>query len=159
MAEECSYYYYDNGYSCALKREKEGNSTIDSDTVHRYCWGYHYEDCPRYKNRVTSSRPCYLTSACVEAMGLTDNCHELEVLRSFRDGYILSLPNGADEVSEYYCCAPTIVDRIKNQANAKEIFEQIYRELILPCVDLIEKRKYNEAFTKYKQYTYDLQRI
>ena len=43
MAEECRYYYYDNGYSCALKREKEGSSSIDSDIVHRYCWGYHYE--------------------------------------------------------------------------------------------------------------------
>ena len=51
MADECFYYYYDSGYSCALKREKEGNSSIDSDIVHRYCWGYHYEDCPMYKKR------------------------------------------------------------------------------------------------------------
>ena len=32
-SDECSYYYYDNGYSCALKREKEGNSSIDQDNL------------------------------------------------------------------------------------------------------------------------------
>ena len=80
MAEECIFYYYDNGYSCALKREKEGNSSIDSDIVHRYCWGYHYEECPRYKNRNSSSSTgCFLTSACVEAKGLPDDCRELTV--------------------------------------------------------------------------------
>lgn len=56
MADECRYYYYDSGYSCMLKREKEGSSSIDSDTVHRYCWGYHYEECPRYKAGTSSGR-------------------------------------------------------------------------------------------------------
>ena len=111
MAEECEYYYYDSGYSCRLKREKEGNSSIDSDTVYKYCWGYHYENCPRYKAR--SSGGCFLTSACVEAKGLTDNCRELMVLRTFRDTYLKNRECGCLDICEYYHVAPTIVEKIK----------------------------------------------
>ena len=102
MSEECRFYYYDNGYCCALKREKEGDSSVDSDTVHSYCWGYHYEDCPRYRNRDSSSGPCFLTSACVEAKGLADDCHELSVLRNFRENYLRTVPEGRREIAEYY---------------------------------------------------------
>ena len=89
MAEECRNYYYDSGYCCRIKRETEGSSSVDSDTVHRYCWGYHYDDCPRYRKaeygeysgydfkRDSSndsaagssgdSSWCFLTSACTAA--------------------------------------------------------------------------------------------
>lgn len=153
MSEECKYYYYDNGYSCALKREKEGNSSIDSDIVHRYCWGYHYEDCPRYKNRDSSSGPCFLTSACVEAKGLPDDCRELTVLRSYRDNYMCSFPAGVNDIKEYYRYAPTIVSKVKALPNSKELFNRIYEELVVPCVKLIEAGKEYEAYFKYKNYT------
>ena len=158
MAEECRYYYYDNGYSCALKREKEGDSSIDSDTVYRYCWGYHYSECPRYKVK-ESSGGCFLTSACVEAKGLSDNCHELKVLRDFRDQYMSSLPSGPSDIAEYYRIAPAIVTKIKTLPDEKEIFDCIYSELVLPCVELIENGKKYEAYLKYKMYTKDLQEI
>ena len=156
MAEECRYYYYDSGYSCALKREKEGNSSIDSDTVHRYCWGYHYEECPRYKTG-QSSRDCFLTSACVEAMGLPDNCYELSTLRRFRDGYMRNSPDGVADICEYYHTAPVIVEKIKQLPNALEVFENLYNELVVPCVNLIESGKNEEAYIAYRDYTKMLQ--
>ena len=156
MTDECGYYYYDNGYSCALKREKENNSSIDHDTVKKYCWGYHYEDCPRYKDR-NSSSGCFLTSACTEARGLPDNCEELTTLRAFRDGYMKSLPNGQADICEYYHIAPAIVDKIRALPNAREIFDSIYTELVLPCVDLIRAEKNEEAYTKYRDYVKLLQ--
>ena len=155
MAEECRYYYYDSGYCCALKREKEGNSSIDSDTVHRYCWGYHYEECPRYKSG-QSSGGCYLTSACVEAKGLADDCPQLQTLRIFRDGYLRETDCGAEEIAEYYLIAPKIVAAIKARGSSKEIFEQIYRDLIIPCVKLIEAGNNSEAHRLYKSYTLKL---
>ena len=158
MSEECKYYNYDNGYSCALKREKEGDSSIDSDTVHRYCWGYHYEECPRYKAE-QSSGGCFLSSACVEAKGLPDDCHELKVLRGFRDQYMTSLLSGLSDIAEYYRIAPAIVDGIKKLPDEKEIFDRIYSELVLPCVELIEKGKKHEAYVKYKNYTKKLMEL
>lgn len=158
MAEECAYYYYESGYCCELKRRKEGIASIDSDTVHRYCWGYQYENCPRYKRRIVSSGPCFLTSACVESKGLPDDCYELSILRAFRDGYMKSLPSGAEDIKEYYSCAPAIVAGIKSRHNSQEIFAQIYQELVAPCVELIEAGRNYEAYNKYKCYTRELQK-
>ena len=156
MAEECKFYYYDNGYSCSLKREKEGNSSIDGDTVHRYCWGYHYEECPRYKAQ-SSSGGCFLTSACVEAKGLADDCRELTVLRTFRDTYLKNSEHGPADICEYYHTAPAIVEKIKKLPNAVEIFEQIYNDLVVPCVALIDNNNNEEAYHKYKNYVKTLQ--
>ncbi|MBQ8324636.1 MAG: hypothetical protein IJX82_05780 [Clostridia bacterium] len=157
MAEECAYYYYESGYCCALKREKEGNSSIDSAIVHKYCWGYHYNDCPRYKAKHSGGPGCFLTSACVEAKGLADDCKELTVLRGFRDHYLSNIPNGDNEICEYYHTAPSIVTNIKALPNSNEIFERIYNELVLPCVKLIECGKQEEAHEKYRAYVLELQ--
>lgn len=157
-SDECAYYYYDSGYSCALKREKEGNSSIDHDTADRYCWGYHYRDCPRYiaKNG-GSSDGCFLTSACTEARGLPDDCYELTTLRAFRDGYMKTLPQGQADICQYYHTAPAIVAKIRTLPNAKEVFDRIYTDLVLPCVELIENGKNEDAYAKYRGYVNMLQ--
>lgn len=156
MAEECAFYYYDSGYSCALKREKEGNSTIYYDTVKRYCWGYHYEECPRYKER-GSSGGCFLTYACTEARGLPDDCEELTTLLKFRDGYMANLPQGPADICEYYHTAPTIVEKIRTLPNSNEVFDRIYCELVLPCVELIHAGNNEGAYDKYHSYVEQLQ--
>ena len=156
MAEECRYYYYDSGYSCALKREKEGNSSIDSDTVHRYCWGYHYEECPRYKAG-QSSGGCFLTSACVEAKDLPDDCYELTTLRKFRDEYLANLECGKCEIAHYYHIAPTIVEKIQERKNSTEMFEKIYSEMVVPCVKMIEECNLSGAHSLYREKVQELQ--
>lgn len=156
MAEECRFYYYDNGYCCALKRQKEGYSSIDSDTVHKYCWGYHYEDCPRYKNEYSSSSGCYLTSACIEARRLSDTCNELQILRNFRDNYLSKTEQGKKEIAEYYLIAPLIVEKIKEHTESNCIFDTIFTELIEPCVILIRSGHYEQAHQMYKNYTLKL---
>ena len=156
MAEECRYYYYDSGYSCALKREKEGNSSIDSDTVHRYCWGYHYEECPRYKAG-QSSGGCFLTSACVEAKGLPDDCYGLTTLRKFRDEYLAKQECGKCEIAHYYNVAPVIVERIKASKESAKVFDQIYDELVAPCVKMIEECNLSGARVLYRSKVQELQ--
>lgn len=157
-SDECEFYYYDNGYSCALKREKEGRSSIDEDTVKKYCWNYHYSDCPRYKDRSSSSIGCFLTSACTEARGLPDDCEELTTLRAFRDGYMKSFPQGQVDICQYYHIAPVIVDKIHALPNANEIWERIYNELVRPCVDLIRRGDNELAYAKYRNYVRQLQK-
>lgn len=158
MSDECRYYYYDNGYSCSLKYEKEGRSSVDSDYVHSFCWGYNYERCALYK-KYGSGDGCYLTSACTAARGLPDDCHELKTLRSFRDNYLRTQECGDKEISEYYCSAPQIVAKIKERADATAIFEKIYSELVLPCVEYIEHGKNEAAHKLYKEYALKLKEI
>jgi len=153
MAEECEYYYYQSGYCCAVRRDKENQSSIDEDTVKRYCWGYHYEDCPRYKSIKSSNTGCYLTSACVEAKGLADDCVQLQTLRSFRDDYLSKTEEGKQEIKEYYLTAPKIVKSIQSRDDSMIVFETIFNELVEPCVGFINDKKYEQAHKLYRNYT------
>lgn len=146
----CPYYWYNHHYAY-----RKTGKDVNEDTYYKYCRNYDYGDCPIYKGNDTSG--CFLTSACVEAKGLPDDCHELTVLRNFRDGYMRTIPTGAADICEYYHTAPAIVEKIKTLPNAKEIFDQIYSELVLPCVKLIESGRNEEAYAAYRDYTKKLQ--
>ncbi|MEK6842235.1 MAG: CFI-box-CTERM domain-containing protein, partial [Nanoarchaeota archaeon] len=64
---------------------------------------------------------CYLTTACVSSRGLSDNCLELNVLRSFRDRILLQTPSGRKAVKKYYQIAPEVVQSINEKDNSSEI--------------------------------------
>lgn len=148
----CPYYTYKGHYYC-MKHEKD----VNDDIYYKYCWNYDYRDCPLYKNEHSSSSSCFLTSACVEAKGLPDDCHELTVLRNFRDGYLRSLPTGQEEIAEYYAIAPAIVATIQQQENALSIFDGIYEQLVLPCVRYIEAGENEQAHALYRNAVKELQ--
>lgn len=93
---------------------------------------------------------CYLTTACVKSKGLSDDCIELSTLRKFRDEYILNLENGEKDIKEYYDTAPYIVSAINSSDNCNDVYNKLYSEIILPCIDLINNKNYKEAYIKYK---------
>ena len=105
---------------------------------------YSYDECPIYKDNPNSGG-CYLTSACVEAKGLPDDCEELTVLRNFRDNWLKQQPGGAEEIAEYYMTAPQIVAEINKQADAREIWNELYDALVVPCVKLIQAGAMEQA--------------
>lgn len=146
----CPYYWWNNHYAC-----RKSGKDVNEDTYDKYCKDYGYSDCPIYKGNDTSG--CFLTSACVEARGLPDNCYELTVLRAFRDGYMRQTESGQADICEYYHTAPAIVEKINQSPNAREIFDQIYESLVLPCVKLIEAEKGEKAHELYRGYVKKLQ--
>ena len=148
----CSYYQFrNNDYYC----NKKGDY-VNSDAYSRYCKGYSYSDCPIYKNE--SSSGCYLTSACVEAKGLPDDCYELTTLRRFRDEWLSSQPYGAEDIAEYYRTAPTIVTAIRERPDYKQIFDLIFSNLVTICITFIEQNMPDQAYQHYKTFTHQLQK-
>lgn len=111
------------------------------------------------KKDPSSDDGCYLTTACAEARGLSDDCEELTILRRYRDDYLKNRPGGAEEIRQYYAVAPQIVCRVKAQENAGEIWDRIYKEMIRPCVEQIGQGRMEEAFKLYKSYTLQLTEI
>lgn len=99
---------------------------------------------------------CYVTTACVTFQGLSDDCNELQVLRQLRDRYVINLQNGTTEIEEYYSLAPKIITAINKLNNRSEIYDQIYKLMILKCVNLIENKNDKEAYELYKQSTIKL---
>lgn len=118
-----------------------------------------YDQCPLYKDaqaRATKDSGCYLTSACMSAHGVNfyDDCKELTILRKFRDTYLKD--KYPDKIKEYYNIAPLIVTEINKEPDNNTIFKNMYEHLVSPCCDLIEKGLLEEAYNKYKEYTYKL---
>ncbi|MHB0865463.1 MAG: CFI-box-CTERM domain-containing protein [Minisyncoccota bacterium] len=100
---------------------------------------------------------CFLTTACVEYAGLADDCHELTVLRSFRDNYIAHLVRGPAILAEYYEVAPALVQKIEQDANRETILSDIFAT-VKKAVELIEGEKHTEAFNHYEAMFVDLKK-
>lgn len=98
---------------------------------------------------------CYLTTACVQSMGLADDCLQLTVLRHFRDHYMASLPEGKRLISFYYETAPRIVAKIEQQADRKQIYRSIF-DCINDCVKLIQEANPEQALHLYCDLTLNL---
>lgn len=146
----CPYYHWDHGYACM----KTGKN-VNDDIYNKYCSNgyYDYSDCPIYKaegSSSSSSSGCFLTSACVEAKGLPDDCRELTTLRRYRDEYLAKQDCGQCEINHYYHVAPQIVEKIKARPDALAVFEHIYDELVVPCVRHIDAGDMEAAHTLYR---------
>lgn len=145
----CKYYHWDGNYACM-----KADCDVSEETYYKYCRNYDYEDCSIYKAENDSdSGYCYLTTACVTAKNLPDNCHELETLRHFRDNWLAKQEGGQCEIKEYYIIAPKIVTSINANENAREIWERLYRNLVLPCVSYIENGENEKAHKLYRETT------
>ncbi|WP_299484612.1 CFI-box-CTERM domain-containing protein [Acaryochloris sp. IP29b_bin.137] len=91
---------------------------------------------------------CYITTACVRARDLDDDCEELMVLRSFRDSFILMKRNGKELVDYYYRYSPLIVRRIDESEDSELIYRELY-VIIRKCVQAIQSGENEYAFQKY----------
>lgn len=152
----CPFYEYRGGFWSSYYCMKKGED-VGSDVYEKYCkWTYEYTRCPIYSHG-DSSGGCYLTTACVEYKGLPDDCRELTALRAFRDGYMVRTESGEKEIKDYYAIAPLIVKAISEREEAASVYEGIYSDVILPCVEFIESGKNEEAHSLYKKMVEELQ--
>lgn len=106
-----------------------------------------------FKNRL-----CYITTAVCESLGKPDDCYELEVLRNYRDDFLIGENAGRDIVQEYYNVAPTIVKRINKRDDARDIYIGIWSEYLVPCIQLIEAKKLYDCKEVYSNMVYNLQK-
>ena len=96
---------------------------------------------------------CFLTTACIRAKDLPDDCDELQTLRYFRDGWLKKQAEGPVLTEEYDIIAPKIVQAINRSEDASAVWTRLYDELVLPCVWLIKVGKMEDALYLYKTWT------
>lgn len=99
---------------------------------------------------------CYITSAVCTSLGLPDSCDELNILRWYRDNWLLSQSDGKKDVEFYYNTAPSIVDAIDKSPYKERIYRKIYREMINPSIVYVKEKEYEKARKLYKEYTLSL---
>jgi hypothetical protein len=105
---------------------------------------------------LSTGSKCFLTTACVEALGLPDDCLELTVLRRFRDNWLRAHPGGAATIEEYYRIAPLIIDALAREERSHELLLDLYQRLVRRSVALILAGQYEEAFAHYQQVVREL---
>jgi hypothetical protein len=74
---------------------------------------------------------CFLTTACCEVLGLSDDCFELRTLRRYRDRVLIAMPGGQAALAAYYLAAPSILERLPQEARAARLLS-VYMRFILP---------------------------
>lgn len=141
----CPFYWWNNHFAC-----RKSGKDVSEDIYYKYCRNYDYGDCPIYKQQNPSDSRCFLTTACIRAKNLPDNCTALMTLRSYRDTYLLSFEEGKKDVQQYYQIAPLIVLAVDAHPNTDQIYAGIYENLIVPCVKLIAEGNFKEAHQLYK---------
>ena len=92
---------------------------------------------------------CIVTEACCKYLEKSDDCYELRTLRMFRDDWLAKQTNGNTLIQSYYSMAPSIVLQINASLKKNRIYALIWDEYIRPCVELIEKEKYEETKKLY----------
>jgi hypothetical protein len=113
------------------------------------------QDGTAFYMETDSSLPvgCFLTTACTAARGLPDNCMELQTLRAFRDSYMKTqASDGSAMIRDYYETAPSIVAAINVRDDAAEIFDWMYRDLVVPSVRLIQLGRNARALDHYAEF-------
>ena len=82
-------------------------------------------------------------------MGDADDGDVLNTLRKFRDQFMLADKSKRADVAAYYKHAPQIVEALNANPNAKSIYQQMYREYILPAVQAIKAGDNKKAYRVY----------
>jgi hypothetical protein len=105
-----------------------------------------------------SNDACFLTTACTAARGLPDDCMELQTLRAFRDSYVKTKAlDGPGMIREYYRTAPAVVSVINARDDAAEIYDWMYRDLVVPSVRFIQHGQNARALDHYAEFFMGLQ--
>jgi hypothetical protein len=117
--------------------------------------------CPRcgcIVGEASSGNACVISTACVKAKNLPDDCDELQTLRFWRD----KLTKTDNELQflrdDYYINAPKIIKRIDASADGGKIYSELYDSLVLPTVAMLKDNEPAAATDYYKKYYLSLKK-
>jgi len=88
---------------------------------------------------------CFLTTACVDALGKPDDCHELQMWRRMRDEYLRTDPGGVAVIADYYRTAPAVIAAVVAGPDVDGAWSRIYAELVEPVVELVDAGHVDQA--------------
>lgn len=107
-------------------------------------------DVQRYAiKKAFKSGGCFITTAVTKAKGLPDDCAELQLLRKFRDDYMLTTEEGKALVATYYAIAPIIVAKLDMSPVKASIYARLDSLFIQPALHRIGSGEFDVALGIY----------
>lgn len=161
----CKYSEYECG-SCYYLRDMqndgrmfEGSSNTKGHcTMQKSCYYPDDNICSYYKNKdsYVPGGGCFITTIVCDMLGFDDKCSILETLRGFRNTVMQKDSKYKDILYEYDAVGPEIAKNIRDEEDLG-LINGIVDFYILPTVDLVREKKYEEAVSKYKTMTKSLE--
>lgn len=141
---------------CSIQRANQDDDRLDGLNAEIYelhdalAIAYDRENPPVVTKKKSG---CFFTTAACHYKGLPDDCYELEVLRCFRDNYLLATCDGRNMVDHYYSIAPALAERLVEGAD----FDQVWKA-VTNCIIAIESGRHQDAVSIYKEMVLSLQK-
>lgn len=110
-----------------------------------------WQDIQRYAIRKAGKTGCFITTAICQSLGAGDKCWQLQVLRAFRDDYMLTDEKRAAFVQEYYDDAPTVVELLDALPHSSEVYRHMYYVYIVAVLDALAAADNERALELYQQ--------
>ena len=155
-------YYYSYCYcrECVCMDLKDRNR-YDSNEAWCSAWRKYFNPndkaCSRYfqydESKKNTSGGCYLTTIICDTLGMPDNGYALKTLRDFRNNYMLNHPETYPMLIEYDVVGPKIANALNHDPCKTIIAYDLYQTHILPIIDEIIFKNFNEAIRKYQDMT------
>jgi len=73
-----------------------------------------------------------------------------------RDTYMMKTPARAREVERYYQIAPAIVEAVESSETAGEVWADLCRRYIVPCIELVRRGDNAAAYRVYREMVNEL---
>jgi hypothetical protein len=147
------------------EKDKDGNITIQTGVFEKekgrmsrsgevYEKGFFGGD----KEKVGEKKSdCLLSSACVAARGLPDDCNKLTTLRKFRKEHLEGTPRGDVILKEYQDISCSILHWIDGRCDREVLYEDLYRRLVIGTVNLILSEQFEAAIDHYQSIVLEYQ--
>lgn len=148
---------------CQEYRQKDGNAGKMAETICKKWketfpkYAIQYADFDSIKSGF-KQKLCYITTAVCQGLHKTQDCHELELLKKYRDEYLLKQDDGEAVIREYYDIAPTIVKRMEKEDAPEEKYRYLWEHYLKCCVAMIEAGKVEECRDVYEKMVEELRR-
>lgn len=111
------------------------------------------------ESKGTAQGGCYLTTIICNLLGMEDKNGILQIMRNFRDEYLLSHPETYPMLIEYDVVGPKIVNALTNDPLQITIAKSLYANYIVPITQDILLKNYKVAIAKYSNMTQKLRNI
>lgn len=132
-----------------LDKQNLGQQNLYGEDMQLY--GASMTAAAQKKAASASKGGCFITTACVDVMGMKDDCWVLETARNFRDTYMVAEPERAFELAEYYQTAPSLLEKINLNENRNKILKSVFWRFIIPFCSLVKQNKLEDARGMYKE--------
>lgn len=149
--------YFDNkGFDLPKKCPNCRGSKATTTYGSGYYSNFNYGSSTNSSSEKKSSSFCYITTAACNYFNKPDDCYELNILRWYRDNWLVHQSDGQELVGEYYAIAPEIIATIDKRDDKEKIYKEIWEKYIVPCIKLIELTAYNTCKDLYIQMVREL---